>query len=92
MKYLRRLSEWFLDKFFYSYMINLLEDEFDIIIQAYENDEKIAESKMKRLPQIGYTIEFLNKMELMPFKVESISLSHNGCVCKCYGYRIKEKR
>lgn len=63
MKYLRRLSEWFLDKFFYSYMIKLLEDEFDIIIQAYENDEKVAESKMKRLPQIGYTIEFLNKMD-----------------------------
>ena len=90
MKYLRRLSQWFLDKFFYSYMIKLLEEEFDIVIQAYENDKKIAESKMKRLPQIGYTIEFLNKMELMPFKVESISLSNNGCICKCCGHRIKE--
>lgn len=87
-QFLRNLSVKFLDKFFYSYMINLLEDEFDIVIFAYENNIKVAESKMKRLPQVGYTIEFLNKMELMPFKVEEVILSNNGCVCKVYGKRI----
>lgn len=78
------------DKFFYNNLVEIFEDEFAIMILAYENDKKIAESTMKHLPQVGITINFIERGEVIYFKVESILLSHNGAVCKCYGTRTKE--
>lgn len=78
------------DKFFYNNLVEIFEDEFAIMILAFEKDKKIAQSTMKHLPQVGITIDFIERGEVIYFKVESILLSHNGAVCKCYGTITEE--
>lgn len=59
------------DKFFYNNLVEIFEDEFAIMILAFENDKKIAQSTMKHLPQVGITIDFIERGEVIYFNVES---------------------
>lgn len=76
-KFFRTLVE----KLFYNFMVEVLEDEFEVHIQIKIDGQHIVTTKMKHLPQPGMFIDLLLPMnQVKRFKIEKIVLSHFGNV------------